>query len=65
MKKCTLHLGVDALVTVTEWREFQAPDYEKMKGLMKSAVIIDGRNLYDTKVKKNGFEYQAIGKRID
>ena len=57
--------GADALVTVTEWREFAVPDFTKIKELLKSAVIFDGRNLYNTqKVLDLGFKYYAIGKFI-
>ena len=57
--------GSDALVTVTEWREFTTPDFSEIKKRLKKAVIFDGRNLYDTKkVLAEGFEYFAIGKFI-
>ena len=39
--------GCDALVVVTEWNEFKQLDLEKVKGLLKSPVIYDGRNIYD------------------
>jgi UDPglucose 6-dehydrogenase len=55
--------GADALVIVTEWNEFRRPDFGKMKSLMKSPVIFDGRNIYDPKVMKElGFEYFGIGR---
>lgn len=55
----------DALITMTEWREFQAPEFKEIKKRLKSPVIFDGRNLYDTKhVLSEGFEYFAIGKKI-
>lgn len=55
----------DALITMTEWREFQAPDFKEIKKRLKSPVIFDGRNLYETKhVLSEGFEYFAIGKKI-
>jgi UDPglucose 6-dehydrogenase len=58
--------GCDALLTVTEWREFQNPDFEQIKSSLKSPVIIDGRNLFSTKkVLKQGFAYYAIGKHIE
>lgn len=57
--------GADALVTMTEWREFQAPDFSKVKSALKNPVIFDGRNLYKTeKVLDAGFDYYAIGKHI-
>lgn len=55
--------GADALIIVTEWREFRSPDFEKIKATLKSPVIFDGRNLYDPKlVRGMGFEYFAIGR---
>ena len=57
--------GSDALITVTEWREFNTPDFSEIKSRLKKPVIFDGRNLYDTKkVLAEGFDYFAIGKFI-
>ena len=57
--------GSDALVTVTEWREFTTPDFKEIKSRLKKPVIFDGRNLYDTKkILSEGFDYFAIGKKI-
>lgn len=57
--------GSDALITVTEWREFMNPDLGEIKNRLKAPVIFDGRNLYETKkVKAEGFAYYAIGKHI-
>jgi UDPglucose 6-dehydrogenase len=57
--------GSDGLITMTEWREFQAPDFNEVKSRLKTKVIFDGRNLYDTKsILAEGFEYYAVGKRI-
>jgi UDPglucose 6-dehydrogenase len=54
--------GADALVVVTEWNEFRRPDFEKMKTLMKSPVIFDGRNIYTPGVlERAGFKYYGIG----
>ena len=56
---------VDALVLVTEWKPFNNPDFEKMKKLMKSTVIFDGRNQYDHKQLNNlGFSYISIGRDL-
>ncbi len=53
----------DALVIVTEWNEFRRPDFDRMKGLMKQAVIFDGRNIYDpARIKEKGFVYYGIGR---
>ncbi|MBS1191652.1 MAG: UDP-glucose/GDP-mannose dehydrogenase family protein [Rhodocyclaceae bacterium] len=55
--------GADALVIVTEWKEFRSPDFEAIKGHLKHPVIFDGRNLYDPKfVRSLGIEYLAIGR---
>ena len=57
--------NVDALVLVTEWKPFNNPDFEKMKKLMKSTVIFDGRNQYDHKQLNNfGFSYISIGRDL-
>ena len=53
----------DALLIVTEWKEFRSPDFDSIKTALKSPVIFDGRNLYDPKwVRGMGFEYLAIGR---
>ncbi len=55
--------GADALVLVTEWKEFSAPDFDLMRRLMRSHVLFDGRNLYDpAKLKQHGFTYYGIGR---
>ena len=55
--------GCDALVVVTEWNEFKQLDLEKLKELLKSPVIYDGRNIYDPGIMKEmGFRYRAIGR---
>jgi len=55
--------GADALVIVTEWKEFRSPDFEAIKAKLKSPVIFDGRNLYDPKtVRGHDLEYFAIGR---
>lgn len=52
----------DALVLITEWKEFRVPDWNMIKQNMKGAFIVDGRNLYNkTELEKNGFIYTAIG----
>lgn len=57
--------GSDALITVTEWREFTTPDFNEIKSRLKKPVIFDGRNLYDTKkILSLGFDYFAVGKFI-
>lgn len=55
--------GVDALLIVTEWPEFKGVDLPQLKTVMKSPVILDGRNLFDPKAMvKSGFTYISIGR---
>jgi UDPglucose 6-dehydrogenase len=55
--------GADALILVTEWREFVSLDMERIRKKMKAAVIFDGRNIYDhEKLKNLGFEYHGMGR---
>ena len=56
--------GADALVVVTEWKEFRGTDFAALKARLKSPLIFDGRNLYDpAQARACGFEYSAIGRR--
>jgi UDPglucose 6-dehydrogenase len=55
----------DALIVVTEWKEFRSPDFDKIKKGLKSPVIFDGRNLYDLdKMKELKFTYYSIGRSV-
>jgi UDPglucose 6-dehydrogenase len=55
--------GADALFLVTEWNEFRHPDFERMKTLMKSPVIFDGRNVFKPEtLRDKGFVYFGIGR---
>jgi len=55
--------GADALVIVTEWKAFWSPDFARVKALLKSAVVFDGRNIYDPKaVEAAGLAYYGIGR---
>ncbi|MEL0644323.1 UDP-glucose/GDP-mannose dehydrogenase family protein [Olleya sp. Ti.3.14] len=55
--------NADALIISTEWSIFRTPDFSKMKQLMSSFSIFDGRNLYDVKdVENEGFKYVSIGR---
>jgi UDPglucose 6-dehydrogenase len=55
--------GADALAIVTEWQEFRSPDFERLREILKAAVIFDGRNLYDpATVSRFGLTYYAIGR---
>jgi UDPglucose 6-dehydrogenase len=50
-------------MVVTEWNEFKQLDLEKVKSLLKSPVIYDGRNIYEpARMKELGFTYRAIGR---
>ncbi|MCW5829543.1 MAG: UDP-glucose/GDP-mannose dehydrogenase family protein [Deltaproteobacteria bacterium] len=52
----------DVLVILTEWNEFREPDFERMKSLLKSPVVVDGRNLYrKNRIESLGFRYFGIG----
>jgi len=54
----------DALVLLTEWKEFRSPNFEEIKSKLKSPVIFDGRNQYNTfNLEEKGFEYYQIGKK--
>lgn len=53
----------DALVIVTDWLEFSEIDFSKVKKIMKTAIVIDGRNIYDvSKMRDLGFLYSSIGR---
>lgn len=55
--------GCDALMVITEWNEFKQLDLEKLKSLLKTPVIYDGRNIYDpAAMRALGFTYRAIGR---
>lgn len=56
--------GADALVIATEWSAFANPDFEKIKQMLKSPTIFDGRNIYDLDAMQNkGFYYNSIGRK--
>ncbi len=55
--------GADALVVVTEWREFRSPDFDVIADLLTNPVVIDGRNIYDpADMQRRGISYYAIGR---
>jgi UDPglucose 6-dehydrogenase len=55
--------GADALLIATEWKEFRSPDYERLRELLRTPLIFDGRNLYDPGLMQRlGFRYVAIGR---
>ncbi len=53
--------GSDALILITEWKEFRNPDLDLLKEKMNQAIIFDGRNIYDKKIENKGFELFQIG----
>jgi UDPglucose 6-dehydrogenase len=55
--------GADALAIVTEWNEFREPDFAKMRSLLRSPVVFDGRNIYSPEqMRELGFTYFSIGR---
>ena len=55
--------GADALVVVTEWKQFRSPDFAALKAALGDAVVFDGRNLYDpAEVEAAGLAYYGIGR---
>ncbi len=55
-------LGADALLLVTEWKEFRLPSWKVIKKAMQGNLILDGRNIYDKQeLLSNGFRYEGIG----
>jgi len=55
--------GADALLVVTEWEEFRQLDLDRLKGLMRRPVIVDGRNIFDPKTMRDrGFVYRGVGR---
>jgi UDPglucose 6-dehydrogenase len=54
--------GCDALVLLTEWRQYQNPDFARLKQLLRQPVLIDGRNIWSSYgLRKQGFRYEGIG----
>jgi UDPglucose 6-dehydrogenase len=57
--------GADALVLVTEWRQYQSPDFKRIKTLLRTPVLIDGRNIWSTYgLGRQGFAYSGIGVQV-
>ena len=55
--------GADALVIITEWNQFRALDFGRLKSVMKAPVLVDLRNIYrHDEVTKHGFAYTSIGR---
>jgi len=57
-------VDADAMILLTDWKEFRIPDFEELKARLKSPIVFDGRNQYNDKMmKEKGFEYFQIGKK--
>lgn len=57
-------MNADALLLLTEWKEFRSPDFMEIKGSLNTPIIFDGRNQYDyERLTKMGFSYYQIGKK--
>ena len=55
--------GADALLLLTEWKEFRQPDWKTVSALMNNKLVLDGRNIYDAdELSQLGFEYHCIGR---
>ena len=55
--------GADALLIVTEWKEFRSPDFDAIRAALRQPVVIDGRNMYPPALPRaSGLEYTAIGR---
>jgi UDPglucose 6-dehydrogenase len=58
--------GADAVVLMTEWNQYRALDFEKIKGILKQPVFIDLRNVYDPQTMADlGFSYTGVGRSGD
>src|SRR4029077_9946530 len=56
--------GADAVVLLTEWNEFKLLNLERLRGVMRRPVILDGRNLWEPeRMRRLGFEYHSVGRR--
>ena len=54
----------DAVVIVTEWKEFRSPDFDALKATLRQPVLVDGRNMYVPELPRaSGLEYHSIGRR--
>ena len=59
-------INADALLIVTEWKEFKSPDFNLIRQNLKSPVIFDGRNLFEpTSIEERNFEYYGVGRLND
>lgn len=54
-------IDCDALILITEWKEFRNPDFNEIARLLNQKIIFDGRNIYSSKIRNQGFELYQIG----
>ena len=58
--------GADGVVILTEWNEFRAPDLDRMRRLLKKALMVDLRNIYrPQQMSEAGFDYFSLGRPLD
>lgn len=56
--------GTDALLVLTEWQDYRAPDFDRVRELMRTPLLLDGRNIYDPhSVRAHGIAYYGVGRR--
>ena len=55
-------IDCDALILITEWKEFRNPDFNEIARLLNQKIIFDGRNIYGSEIKEKGFELYQIGR---
>ncbi len=56
--------GADALLVLTEWQDYRAPDFDRVRELMHTPLLLDGRNIYDPHtVRAHGIAYYGVGRR--
>lgn len=59
-------IGADAVMLMTEWKQFRVPNWVAIKENMRGNVVVDGRNIYDEQeLRADGFIYSRIGKRVE
>ena len=57
--------GADALVIITEWKEFRSPDFDELRRRLRQPVVFDGRNLYDPDMMREaGIDYYGVGRGL-
>jgi UDPglucose 6-dehydrogenase len=55
--------GADALLIITEWKQYRVPDFQRMQELLRQPLVLDGRNLYSpSRMQELGFDYISVGR---